>query len=151
MPAHGDFISRGLPRPQEVALDEALTRSVEQAREEWGAGFADAYACAQPWLFAGDGGTAIVIPSADRVGRLFPLYAATGSRVVLQSLYDAVVHAIASADVADELVGALDGLPRCDGGASTEPRSQWFCIDGDAPRLPLCWDGANMTLGEIMA
>ncbi len=151
LPGHGDFVSRGLERSREAALDETLARSVEQAREEWGPEFGETYASAQPWLFAAAAGTAIVIPSADKVGRLFPLYAATGHRVVLQHLYDTVVEAIAAPQGADDLFEALENLEIFDGGASSEPEGQWFCIDEKAPRLPLCWDEASVTPGVIMA
>lgn len=151
LPGHGDFVSRGLERSREAALDETLARSVEQARHEWGLEFGETYASAQPWLFAAAAGTAIVIPSADKVGRLFPLYAATGARVVLQDLYDTVVEAIAAPQDADSLFEALENLEAYEGDACSEPEGQWFCIDEEAPRLPLCWDEASVTPGEIMA
>ena len=151
LPGHGDFVSRGLERSREAALDETLARSVEQARQEWGQQFDETFAAAQPWLFAAAAGTAIVIPSADKVGRLFPLYAATGHRVVLQHLYDTVVEAIAATRGADELFEALENLEAFNGDASPESEGQWFCIDEEAPRLPLCWDEASLSPGVIMA
>lgn len=151
LPGHGDFISRGLERAREAALDAALTASVDRARQQWGEGFEDRYASAQPWLFLAQEGTAIIIPSADKVGRTFPLYAATQSRVVLQALYDATVNAIAGGQTADELFAAMEEAPMRGDASSEEPEGRWFCIDESAPRLPLCWDDYSMTLGEITA
>lgn len=132
-------------------MDLVLNSSIERARQEWGAEFHENYAAAQPWLYAGDDGTAIVIPSADKVGRLFPLYAAVRAQVVLQALYDAVVGAIAEQHHADVLYDAIRAAPEKNGKPGDEPVNRWFCPDADAPRLPLCWDETKMTLGEIMA
>lgn len=137
-----------MDRARETAIDECLTRSLESAQKAWGAEFADTYPAAQPWLFSSQEGAAIVIPSVDKVGRTFPLYAAIGSEVVLQFLYDAVVDAIGQGDSADALIETFQRAPARQKGPSDEPEGRWFCIDPVAPSLPRCWDEYRMTPGE---
>lgn len=156
LPAHGDFISRGMDRKQETAIDACLTKTLEIAQDKWGADFEEIYFAAQPWLFASDTGTAIIIPSIDKVGRKFPLYLASLKAIVLQFLYDATIEAISENHEADRLLQTLSNAPTREHASPDEPDASWFCIDPNAPTLPACWDVTNyslrgpiLTLGEV--
>ena len=150
LPAHGDFVSRGLGAQQDKAIDERLTMSMEVAQSEWGADFEDTYLSAQPWLFTSQESTAIIIPSIDKVGRKFPLYLAVLKGIVLQFLYDATISAISSGNDADSLIKAIAGAPERERASQEEPEAQWFCIDAQAPRLPRLWDETCISLrGEV--
>lgn len=77
MPAHGDFVSRGLAPEKREALDLWLTSEIASAREAFGGAFDDLYGRAPPWRFVvpeGEGwiGGALA-PSIDSAGRRFPL------------------------------------------------------------------------------
>lgn len=156
LPGHGDFLSRGLVRDQETSVDACLTKSLQSAQASWAGDFEETYLSAQPWLFASNGGTAIIIPSIDKVGRKFPLYLAVLKAIVLQVLYDATIDAISESREVDQLVETLAKAPQSEHSSSTEPAGSWFCIDPEAPRLPACWErgkmkleGPVLTLGEV--
>ena len=91
LPARGDFVARGIDRALLRPLEDWLMPVVEGARGVLGEGWASAWRAAPAWRFwigpgalAGDwthglrshgGGaiTGVLLPSADRQGRLFPL------------------------------------------------------------------------------
>jgi len=148
LPGHGDFVSRGLERAREIAVDTALTASLDSARAQWGLDFSETYTAAQPWLFASSSAAAIIIPSADKVGRNFPLFVAANRPIILQLVYDAAVYAIAGALDADHLLQTVSEAAERSEGPSQEPEGRWFCIDSDAPRLPMRWDEDRMIPGE---
>jgi type VI secretion system protein ImpM len=150
LPGHGDFVGRGLTGEQEAALDRWLAGWLAAAREEWGAEFDERYRDAQPWLYGGERLSAVAIPSADRVGRLFPLLAAAHAGVDLQTLYDTVVAAIGEAWSGDHLIEALGGLvPE---GGDDAPPPGWFVPDENEPAMPdpLGGTGAE-TIGAMLA
>jgi type VI secretion system protein ImpM len=83
--SHGDFMSRRLSpaflRTWDTWLQESLTRSHERLGQRWQA----TYLCSPIWRFALASGVCgapawagVVMPSADRVGRCFPLTLAFG-------------------------------------------------------------------------
>ena len=148
LPAHGDFISRGFDQLSESAIDASLTQCLEDAQMHWAARFRETYLSAQPWLFASENGSAIVIPSIDKVGRIFPLYVAVLKSIVLQSLYDATIDAISKDKDADSLLETLEDATEVRTHSPEEPEGRWFCIDPAAPQLPRCWAEADMDLGE---
>ena len=80
LPAHGDFVTRGLAPDERDALDLWLAGSLAEARGAFGDAFEELYEAAPPWRFAwahGDGWTAgAMAPSVDGVGRLYPIVAA---------------------------------------------------------------------------
>lgn len=77
LPAHGDFVARGVGADVRDVLDEWLTAEMEQARLTWGEAFDQRYDIAPVWHFVDhdDNGWSggILCASADRVGRKFPL------------------------------------------------------------------------------
>jgi type VI secretion system protein ImpM len=80
LPAHGDFVSRGIAPDERDALDLWLAGSLAQAREALGYDFDDLYEEAPPWRFAWahpDGWTAGAMAlSVDGVGRRYPILVA---------------------------------------------------------------------------
>jgi type VI secretion system protein ImpM len=80
LPDKGDFISRRLPRGFVEPWDAWLQQGIEKSREQLGADWLEAYLKAPLWRFGlvpgvcgKDGVTGVVMSSADRVGRHFPL------------------------------------------------------------------------------
>ena len=148
IPGHGDFVGRGLSAEQEAAIDRWLAGWIAVAREEWAGTFESSYRDAQPWLFAGPRLSAIAIPSADRVGRLFPLLAAVEAGVPVQGLYDTVVAAIAESWDGDRLLTALGNLPAGDADALSD--AGWFLPDEDARAMPHPLAGGGATVAQEM-
>lgn len=140
LPGHGDFVSRGLTAEQETAIDRWLAGWLAAAREEWGDRFEERYRNAQPWIYGGERISAVAIPSADRVGRLFPLLAAGRPGTAAQALYDTVVSAIEGAWTGDRLLAALGDLPAGQGeGAALG----WFVPDENETTMPHPLDGSG--------
>lgn len=120
LPAHGDFVSRGLAPEARDALDGWLAASLADARAALGTAFDGEYEQAPPWRFAwGDeaGWTAgAMAPSVDAVGRRYPILLALGALTGEQVepaaaaaetlLYDA----LAEGWDADRLHAAAQGL-----------------------------------------
>lgn len=162
LPAHGDFVSRGLREKAAQTADRMLTAMLGAAREAWGDQFADRYAAAQPWLWQGAGLSGLIIPSMDAAGRLFPLGLAAPTPD-LQGVYDRTVDAIARATAVDALIGALAALgtaaPDATGGLATGATSAvasqgaWFLPDDEAPSLPhpdaMLWSELIASQGEV--
>lgn len=79
LPAHGDFVARGLAPELRDSLDNWLAASLADGRDTLGERFEDAFDTAPPWRFAhpeGDGWIAgAIAPSVDGVGRRYPVLA----------------------------------------------------------------------------
>ena len=106
LPAHGDFVSRGMTLDDRDALDRWLAGSLAEARASLGDVFDDRYEAAPPWRCAwadATGWTAGALAmSVDGVGRRYPVLAA---RV---GLAPAQVEGAAEA-IERLLYGALEG------------------------------------------
>ena len=83
MPAHGDFVRRGLPSSFVTPWDAWLSAGVAAAREQLEEGFAAVWDEAPAWRFSLPAGVCgpdavagVMLPSEDTVGRRFPLTAA---------------------------------------------------------------------------
>lgn len=79
LPAHGDFIHRGLPTRCVNLWDEWLQGVIGASREQLGENWLDIYLTSPIWRFALSPGVVdehvwagIFMPSVDRVGRYFP-------------------------------------------------------------------------------
>lgn len=79
LPARGDFVGHGLPREVLDPWDEWLARALAEAGRGLGAAWERAFAAAPVWRFALSAGlcgdtplVGLLMPSADRVGRLYP-------------------------------------------------------------------------------
>jgi len=133
IPAHGDFVSRGLKRGQISEIDSWLKLWFERAKTDWGDLFEHNYRVSQPWLFSGEQITAILIPSFDRVERLFPLFACVGVGARAQRLYDVVFTAIAEQKSVDILFEDLKTL-KCD--AEKADAKGWSLPDSIEVAMP---------------
>jgi type VI secretion system protein ImpM len=78
LPAHGDFIVRGLPADERDMWDAWSSAGLEQAKQRLGESFPAHHDAAQPWRFAfgpgefGPGWRAgAIAPSIDSAGRRF--------------------------------------------------------------------------------
>lgn len=76
LPAHGDFVARGVGRAEWDALDTWLSLSLTDARAHLNGGFEAAYDVAPTWLFAEEDIGGALAPSMDSVGRRFPVWLA---------------------------------------------------------------------------
>lgn len=115
LPAHGDFIYRGLPTQFINAWDTWLQGFVGCSQEQLGEAWLDIYLTSPIWRFAFSEGVidqhtwaGIVLPSVDRVGRYFPFSivarASTGLNpleLIAQSAWYEAIEALA--------LNALDG------------------------------------------
>ncbi len=133
IPAHGDFVSRGLERLQRSETDAWLTQWMRRAKTEWADEFEDNYRSAQPWLFSGEHITAILMPSFDSVERLFPIFACVKSGAVIQDVYDAAFSAIAENETADQLFEALQSL---NSEADVSKAQGWFLPAPEEVAMP---------------
>jgi type VI secretion system protein ImpM len=80
LPAHGDFIDRGLPRSFITPWDQWLQGCIANSRELLGASWLDRYLVGPIWRFAlaprvcgEQGWRGMLLPSVDRVNRYYPL------------------------------------------------------------------------------
>jgi len=80
LPAHGDFIDRGLPRSFITPWDKWLQGCIANSRELLGASWLDHYLVGPIWRFAlapkvcgEQGWRGMLVPSVDRVNRYYPL------------------------------------------------------------------------------
>jgi type VI secretion system protein ImpM len=80
IPAHGDFVRRGLPSSFIAPWDAWLQQGMAAAREALGPRWTAAWDGAPPWRFALPAGACgpepvagVILPSEDMVGRRFPL------------------------------------------------------------------------------
>ena len=146
MPAHGDFIARGLAAEERDTLDLYLSGELAAARDALGDSFEDRFDSAPPWRFAwaGDTWTAGALASSvDSVGRRFPLLVgrtevepgavASTTEACEQAIYDAFEQSW----TADELEAAVDALETLE----QEERSSegWWTLGGegfDETQLP---------------
>lgn len=147
LPAHGDFVCRGMAADQQAEFDAALSRSVHAAQQRFGEGYRDGFLAAPPWrcVIAANGsylGGALA-PSMDRAERLFPIFlarqsasrgeAAKGARACEDLLFRAIPEGWA----VDQLLTEAEALQ----GASdpdAEPEEGWWLDGGEtlAPPTP---------------
>lgn len=141
MPAHGDFVSRGLDPDTRDALDRWLSDEMVAARTAFGEGFEAAYDGASPWLMVSDGGAGAICPSMDSAGRRFPLMVgrtpaegdeATG---IARACENAIYRAFQDSMTADELHVAL---------------AQEVPVEGDPAPVDGWWREANDVLPAAM-
>jgi type VI secretion system protein ImpM len=76
LPAHGDFVSRGLAAEERDALDAWLSASLNDARERCGDAFEALFDAAPAWRFADGARAGVLAASMDKAGRRFPLWLA---------------------------------------------------------------------------
>jgi type VI secretion system ImpM family protein len=134
LPAHGDFVSRGLSLHQRDALDSWLSNEMAGAIEQFGDDFREFYSMAPPWCFVDQGESAgwaggAISPSVDSAGRRFPIIVAraalkaeqaqNAARCCVEVIYDAFDQAM----TADAMLSAVNKMD----------------LEGDERAMPACW------------
>jgi type VI secretion system protein ImpM len=151
LPAHGDFIARGLSDADTERLDDFLSASLSKAAMI--DGFEDLYAAAPAWRFVTTiGGVAmcgILAASVDRVGRQFPILAGVTAGEDTDVRIDAceaqLYKAFADGLDADALHAWLTATPPPQG---SPPPSGWWLEDNERTvidRLDGEWPSGVMT------
>ncbi|MFL0357688.1 type VI secretion system-associated protein TagF [Erythrobacter sp. GH1-10] len=133
LPGHGDFIARGVAYRARDQFDLWLSEWMKAGREAHGEDFEAVYEVAAPWLIETTARTAILMPSMDSVGRLYPILAITDPDCLTQSIYDCLVGALQDGTKSDDLREALDGLARSERVPAAEG---WFLPEGAEASLP---------------
>lgn len=160
MPAHGDFVARGLDAAHRDALDHWLTREMAWAQANWPDDFDARFEAAPAWHFvwrAADGAWigGVLCASTDRVGRRFPLIMAAPAQDCRQA-------AGVSAGCLDVLVNAFtqgwdaDMLNRAQVTPADMPwqpeNMGWALVGEDGPVVELaghCPDGIVVRMLEF--
>jgi len=85
LPSHGDFVGRRLPPEVRQRLDEWLQRALMHSKAELGPAWLATWGSSPLWRFVIGAGVCgeqawagVMMPSADRVGRCFPLLLGAG-------------------------------------------------------------------------
>jgi type VI secretion system protein ImpM len=150
LPAHGDFVRRGLPVAFCDPLDNWLAASVAAARDALGDGFEAIWDAAPAWRFALPPGACgpqaaagVLLCSRDAVGRRFPLVVAAvrDPATPWPAAWFAALEGAAlvpDAD-ADALLATLPAPG--EGDAAAAPAAGWWTADPpglawDLPALP---------------
>lgn len=125
LPAHGDFVARGLDEPARAAWDGWASAGLQAARDELGDGFDVAHEEAPAWRFRfgpsrfGAGWrTGAFAPSVDRSGRRFVVVlgvAGAGDEARAQALEDVLYRALGEGLAIDGMVEAAADLAGDDG------------------------------------
>ena len=133
LPAHGDFIARGVAYGARDDFDRWLSSWMQAGRDRHGRDFDAAYEVAAPFLFEGERCTAILMPSMDAVGRLYPILAVTGALCRTQEVYDCLISGLQDALPSDGLRNRLCALKEVE---RSTARLEWFLPEGAEPSLP---------------
>lgn len=143
LPAHGDFVARGLDVATRDRLDHWLSGEMARGRAAWGDAFDHRYESAPVWHFVDESGVTgwtggILCASTDRVGRQFPLVfavpAADSASAVAASAgcLDLVGQAFAQGWDADRLIHA----PLVPADLPWRPeRPSWALVGEDGPAV----------------
>lgn len=124
LPAHGDFVVRGVKAATRTTLDDWLSASLADAREALGEAFAERFDHALPWRCTGPGVVGAIAASQDAVGRRFPVLLLAGdSGNGTAHCEDLLYRAIGEGWDADTLAAAGGDLPEGD-------VDSWFGRDG---------------------
>ncbi|WP_326523458.1 type VI secretion system-associated protein TagF [Sphingomonas sp.] len=140
LPAHGDFVSRGLVAGERDAIDGWLSDSLSAARDALGTSFDQLWGSAPPWRFGqvrdGQGTAAAIAASVDGAGRVYPILVrraglasdqvASAAEACEALLFDALAGGW-SADVLADAVGAI--VP--DAGDAWRGGALWWTEGGE--------------------
>ena len=147
IPAHGDFISRGLDHATHELLDDWLSAEVARGRERF-ADFDSRYVQAPPWYFvdvdsAGAWSGGALCLSIDKVGRRFPILVAapasgadTAREVALAAL-ELVFTTFSEGWDADHLALALGSIVADRRSGAVPPQSVWAIEADDGTRIEM--------------
>lgn len=147
IPAHGDFISRGLDHATHELLDDWLSVEVARARAKF-TDFDQRYVQAPPWYFvdvdsAGAWSGGALCLSVDRVGRRFPILVAgpassadTAREVALAAL-ELIFTTFSEGWDADQLALALGSIVADCGSGPVPSQSVWAIEADDGTRIEM--------------
>ena len=164
IPAHGDFISRGLDHATHTLLDDWLSAGVASARERF-ADFDARYVQAPPWHFidqdaAGAWSGGALCLSVDKVGRRFPILvgapssSADTAREVALATLELVFATFSEGWDADQLALALGSIVADRGTGPLPTQSVWAIEADDGTRIEMAGrfpDGLIERMLEIAA
>lgn len=151
LPSSGDFISRRVPEEFRAPWERWLDGAIAASRERLGARWRERFISAPAWRFvlapgalSRRGWAGVMVPSADRVGRCYPLTlvhvlgtAPLDAERALQAMHGwldeaealatAALSSAADPDAFDEAVAALVPAPALafEDRAAAPPRSAW--------------------------
>lgn len=131
LPAHGDFIARGLSGAGRDAIDAWLAESLAAARAALGDDFESVYDRAPPWRCGAADMAGALAPSVDAVGRRYPIFVslagvapervASAAEACEALLFDA----LSDGWTADQLAAAVDAIEPEVGPAWDGPARWW--------------------------
>jgi type VI secretion system ImpM family protein len=147
IPAHGDFISRGLDHATHVLLDDWLSVEVARARARF-ADFDTRYVQAPPWYFvdvdsAGAWSGGALCLSVDKVGRRFPILVAASAtsaetaREVALAALELVFTTFGEGWDADQLALALGSIVADRASGPVPTQSVWAIEAEDGTRIEM--------------
>ncbi|MFV0623292.1 type VI secretion system-associated protein TagF [Sphingomonas sp. ac-8] len=112
LPAHGDFVARGLSFAERDALDAWLSASLSAARETYGDAFEERFDTAVPWQCEGEGVAGAIAASQDAAGRRYPvLLLCAGEPQAAARCEDLLYAAIGEGWSADRLAAETGPAP----------------------------------------
>ena len=147
IPAHGDFISRGLEPKAHEALDLWLSAELARARARF-TDFDTRYVHAAPWHFVdcdpqGQWSGGALCPSVDAVGRRFPILVAAPvanagqATAVAYAALDLIFGALGEGWDAPRLHQALGEIVPAAGSGPEPTQSVWAIEADDGTRIEM--------------
>ncbi len=163
MPAHGDFVRRGLPSSFVTPWDAWLSAGVAAARDQLAAGFEAVWDAAPAWRFSLPAGVCgpdavagVMLPSEDTVGRRFPLTAAAllPAGVIPEEAWfarlEAAVRAARQGAIdADGMIRAMQSTPEPEPEPEAAPGDVLGMLGGGMAGMAL--GGARVSAAETPA
>jgi type VI secretion system protein ImpM len=165
LPSRGDFLRMGLSRAFAGAWDQWLLAVIPQARQALGQDWADAWSRMPVWRFSFAAGlcgatpvSGVWLPSADCVGRSFPLLIAAECAMASDAFLDAAEQigneTIKAALTPDRLARSLsDAPPPLPASAPTVSGMRWWrsAEGGVRDRCSETWPDADAFMGMLTA
>jgi len=136
LPAHGDFVARGMTAAERAWWDERLSIGIARMRALAGAAFDATCEEVPPWRFRLRPGaqtiSGAVAVSIDRSGRRFPVVVARRDAQGAAACEAALRRGLAERLDADAIVATVGAQP--DGEEAPVPAG-WWCVDLDGESL----------------
>ncbi len=147
LPAHGDFVARGMDDAWQADLDVAISRAMQRAMERFDHEFEERFLAAPPWRCAIERGGSYLggalAPSLDQAGRLFPVFlaqrasslaAARDLAAGCEELLFAAIPGQWTADMLWQEAGEITAP--ADSETSEPPPAGWWLDGGDSLPAP---------------